>query len=236
MKTTEAIRDLFAAISAIVSPGDAARVMRSMTALVGAEHYLLLDIPPTHAPEHMRVIASNWPHDTVEIIGLETVARLAGATGAAQLGATSSQFVRLAGASQRVLFGPERARLLDEFGHRELVAARIHAGLGRGLLVFSSPAEDRIGLDQLPRIQLLCCHVWSKLSRGAASAQFEDPLSERERECLSWVSEGKTTEEVAVILDVSANTVNRYILHATQKLSAANRSMAIALAIRNGII
>ena len=53
---------------------------------------------------------------------------------------------------------------------------------------------------------------------------------------LLWVSEGKTTDEVAMILQVSANTVNRYILHATQKLSAANRTMAIAIAIRNGII
>jgi len=39
-----------------------------------------------------------------------------------------------------------------------------------------------------------------------------------------------------VILGVSANTVNRYVLHATQKLSAANRTMAIAVAIRNGML
>lgn len=236
MKTTETIRDLFAAISAIASLGDAARVMRRMTSLAGAEHYLLLDIPPAHAAEHARVIASNWPHDAIEIVGLETVARLAGATTAAELGAAADQFVRLSGTRLRAVVEQGPARLLDEFGHRELAAARIHAGLGRGLMVLSSPAEDRMEFDHFPHLQMLACHVWSKLSRGAASVAFEDPLSERERECLSWVSEGKTTDEVAVILDVSANTVNRYILHATQKLSAANRSMAIAVAIRNGII
>lgn len=235
MKTTEAIRDLFATISAIVSPADAARTMRRMTDLIGAEHYLLLDMPPAHATEQLRVIASNWQHDSIEIIGLETISRLAGITAAASLGAAPKHFVRLSGAPLRALLETDHVRLLDEFGHRELVAGRIHAGTNRGLLVFSGPAEDRIELEHLPQIQMLTCHVWSKLGRSS-SDQFEDPLSERERECLSWVSEGKTTDEVAVILDVSANTVNRYILHATQKLSAANRSMAIALAIRNGVI
>lgn len=210
--------------------------MRRMTALVGAERYLLLELPPEHTAERMRIIASDWPHDTIEIIGLETVARLAGATGAASLGATPAQFARLGNAPLRALLEPDQAVLFDEFGHRGLVAARIHAGMSRGLLIFSTPAEDRIDLDALPQTQLLCCHVWSRLNRGPPRGLLEDPLSERERECLSWVSEGKTTDEVAVILDVSANTVNRYILHATQKLSAANRSMAIALAIRNGII
>jgi DNA-binding CsgD family transcriptional regulator len=64
----------------------------------------------------------------------------------------------------------------------------------------------------------------------------DDPLSERERECMRWVSEGKTTDEVAMILGVSSNTVNSYVGHAMQKLSASNRAMAMATAIRNGLI
>jgi DNA-binding CsgD family transcriptional regulator len=63
-----------------------------------------------------------------------------------------------------------------------------------------------------------------------------DPLSERERECLFWVAEGKTTEEVALIVGVSTNTANRYVAQAIQKLSAANRSKAVATAIRRGIL
>ena len=51
-----------------------------------------------------------------------------------------------------------------------------------------------------------------------AAAAMQDPLSDRERECLFWVSEGKTTDEVALILGVSSNTVNSYVTHAIQKL------------------
>lgn len=235
VRAAEAFSDLFAAVSAIVSPGDTARVMRRMAALVGAEHYLMLDTPPDHTAERMRVIASDWPHDTIEIIGLERIARLAAAAGAAGLGAAASEFARFGGPAPQGL-DPELASVLDEFGHRELVAARIHAGMSRGLLIFSTGAENTIESGMLPAVQLLCCHAWSKLNRGPPRGLLEDPLSERERECLRWVSQGKTTDEVAVILDVSANTVNRYILHATQKLSAASRTMAITVAIRSGII
>ncbi len=69
-----------------------------------------------------------------------------------------------------------------------------------------------------------------------AATALQDPLSDRERECLFWVSEGKTTDEVAMILGVSSNTVSSYITHAIQKFAASNRAMAVATAIRSGIV
>lgn len=86
------------------------------------------------------------------------------------------------------------------------------------------------------RAQLQCCYALSQVPALLAAASMQDPLSDRERECLFWVSEGKTTDEVAVILGVSANTVNSYITQAIRKFSASNRAMAVATAIRSGII
>lgn len=232
----EAFRSLPGAIAMIASPADGVRVMRCMTELVGAEQYLLLDLPPEHAAEDTRILMSNWPHDTLEVIGLETISHLASLAGVAVLGTSPEQFTRLDEAALTLMLDPGQAKLLAEFGHHELVAARIHAGRRRGLAVFSASTLQAIDLDLLPHVQMLCCHVWSKLDPGTPRGLVEDPLSDRERECLRWVSEGKTTDEVALILDVSANTVNRYVLHAAQKLSAASRTMAIAVAIRNGII
>ena len=134
----EAFRSLSGAIAAIVSPADGVRVMRRMTELVGAEQYLLLDLPPEHATESNRILMSNWPHDTLEVIGLETISRLADLAGVANLGATPSQFTRLDEAAISLMLDPLQALLLTEFGHNELVAARIHAGRSRGLAVFSA--------------------------------------------------------------------------------------------------
>lgn len=236
MEADEQVRSLTCAIATITSVADGVRVMREMTELIGAEQYLLLDLPPQHATECTRILMSNWPHDTLEVVGLEAISRLAGLAGVARLGAAPSLFTRLDEAALSLMLDPREASLLAEFGHNEVVAARIHAGTSRGLAIFSASTLQAIDLELLPQAQLLCCHVWSKLNVGQSRGLAEDPLSDRERECLRWVSEGKTTDEVAVILEVSANTVNRYVLHATQKLSAANRTMAIAVAIRSGII
>jgi DNA-binding CsgD family transcriptional regulator len=81
-----------------------------------------------------------------------------------------------------------------------------------------------------------CCYALSDMRALLLASAAKDPLSERERECLAWVAEGKTTDEVALILGVSANTINSYVTHAIQKLGADNRAMAVATAIRSGII
>jgi LuxR family transcriptional regulator len=61
-------------------------------------------------------------------------------------------------------------------------------------------------------------------------------LSCRERECLSWVAAGKTTDELAAILDLSRETVRIYMKRAMRKLGANTRSQAIALAYREGLL
>jgi DNA-binding CsgD family transcriptional regulator len=74
------------------------------------------------------------------------------------------------------------------------------------------------------------------LAATAEGSPLAGVLSERQRECLKWVSEGKTTDEIALILGVSPNTINSYVAHAIQKFGASNRAMAIATAIRSGVI
>lgn len=61
-------------------------------------------------------------------------------------------------------------------------------------------------------------------------------LSRRERECLEWTAAGKTTWEIAAILDISQNTIDGYIASATRKLGAVNRTQAVAVALRRGLI
>jgi len=61
-------------------------------------------------------------------------------------------------------------------------------------------------------------------------------LSPRERECLQWTAAGKTSWEISAILHLSQNTTDGYIASATRKLGAANRTQAVAVGIRRGII
>lgn len=58
----------------------------------------------------------------------------------------------------------------------------------------------------------------------------------RERECLRWCAEGKTSEEIGIILSLSTHTVNNYLIGVTRKLNAVNRTHAITLALRQGLL
>jgi DNA-binding CsgD family transcriptional regulator len=61
-------------------------------------------------------------------------------------------------------------------------------------------------------------------------------LSERERECLLWVSVGKTAWETAVILGLSRRTIEFHLKNAVRKLGASNKVHATTTAIRNGLL
>lgn len=56
-------------------------------------------------------------------------------------------------------------------------------------------------------------------------------LSEREREVLTWVAEGKTAWEISRILGISDSTVNKHIAGAMRKTGAVTRTQAVAKAL-----
>lgn len=61
-------------------------------------------------------------------------------------------------------------------------------------------------------------------------------LSPRECECLSWAALGKTSPEIAIILDRSVETVRLHIKNAMLKLDASTRTHAVAKAVQMGVI
>ncbi len=61
-------------------------------------------------------------------------------------------------------------------------------------------------------------------------------LSPRERECLCWVSRGKSSTDIGVILGLSARTVDSYLEKAASKLGVRTRIEAVAVGVRRGLI
>lgn len=62
------------------------------------------------------------------------------------------------------------------------------------------------------------------------------PLSAREGEILSLASHGKTAPEMSAALAISERTVAFHINNIVEKLGAANKTHAVALALRHGLI
>ncbi len=62
------------------------------------------------------------------------------------------------------------------------------------------------------------------------------PLSHREFEVLQWVSLGLTNPEIGTKLYLAPSTVKAYLGRVLEKLGAADRTHAVALAIWRGIL
>lgn len=219
----------------LASRGELTTFLMDLTAEIGADAYMLVSVVHEEDRNTARILASNWIHDAIELVGRRLIANLAQAPATAPGTRPRSLLMSEAPGLPGVLDG-EEAALLDVLGHREIYPLRVQAGRNRYFVLFSSERLDRIDQGALAGAQMRCCYALSQIPEMLRAAVAQDPLSDRERECLLWASEGKTTDEVAVILGVSANTVNSYVTHAIQKLSASNRAMAIATAIRSGII
>lgn len=61
-------------------------------------------------------------------------------------------------------------------------------------------------------------------------------LSPRERECLLWVSRGKSSVDIGQIVGLSPRTVDSYLEKACAKLRVRTRIEAVAVAVRAGLV
>jgi len=61
-------------------------------------------------------------------------------------------------------------------------------------------------------------------------------VTKREKECLHWLVEGKTAEEIAMILSISKRTVEAHIFNLKNKLNCFKLSRLIYVSIKCGLI
>lgn len=214
--------------------GGVARYLNRLAREAGADSYMLVDLARNDDADESQILASNWAYDTVRAIGIDTIKRIAGAPCTTFIGERARLWAPAAAAAG--LLSEAAAEALEADGHREIASARIRAAGANCCVVLSAHHERSIDVAGLPGMLMALSYALSGFAACSSATGEESPISERERECLLWVSEGKTTDEVAVILGVTSNTVNSYVVHAIHKLSARNRAMAIATAIRTGLI
>lgn len=61
-------------------------------------------------------------------------------------------------------------------------------------------------------------------------------LTDRELEVLQLLAYGNTNKEIANALSISQQTVKSHVIHIFQKLGASDRTEAVAIALRKGIV
>jgi ATP/maltotriose-dependent transcriptional regulator MalT len=67
-------------------------------------------------------------------------------------------------------------------------------------------------------------------------APAEERLSSRELEVLQLVAEGDSNSEIAIRLHISQATVKSHLIHIFGKLGVSDRTAAVTVALRRGIL
>jgi two-component system response regulator NreC len=122
----------------------------------------------------------------------------------------------------RALKAGAKAYLLKDSAEVDVATAIRAVVAGKS---FFSPAVGKVLLQDYMR----------KLERTGAEDSYE-LLSPREREVLQLVAEGKSSKQIANLLNLSVNTVETHRGKVMQKLNLHNTPELILYAVRKGII
>jgi DNA-binding CsgD family transcriptional regulator len=61
-------------------------------------------------------------------------------------------------------------------------------------------------------------------------------FTDREREVLAWLREGKNSWDISVILNITERTVNFHVQNIKRKTNAVSRAQALAVALYHGAL
>ena len=78
--------------------------------------------------------------------------------------------------------------------------------------------------------------VRSRLAQNPGAAPIQFTLTDREMEALTWVARGKSSADIAVLLNVSERTVNFHVNNVIRKVGVATRVQAAIQCALLGLI
>ncbi|MGE8061127.1 autoinducer binding domain-containing protein [Pseudomonas sp. NPDC089547] len=138
-----------------------------------------------------------------------------------------------------------------EFTERPFAEQALAHGIGHGVslcmrdgrgyqsvITFARQQEPCMAIELLELQGMLA--MFGQLTHAQLVRQSQCPdlasLTSRELEVLKWTAEGKTSAEIAQIMDIKVRTVNFHVDNCVLKLSASNKLHAVVKASRVGIL
>jgi DNA-binding NarL/FixJ family response regulator len=115
--------------------------------------------------------------------------------------------------------------------------ADIHRALQAGAfgyLLKSMPPRNLI--DTIRQVHAGKRRIPPEIAAHIAEYFGEDALTEREIEVLRYVAGGNRNRDIGQRLFISEETVKVHIRHIMEKLGASDRTQAVAIAVRRGIV
>src|SRR5580704_1358117 len=126
-----------------------------------------------------------------------------------------------------------RVIIMTTYESEEDIRRALKAGAKGYLVKGTAPQQIRESVRRVAAGEsLLPANIAAKLAESMAHPE----LSERERQVLQYMANGRSNKEIGQILYISENTVKAHVKSILTKLDAMGRTEAIAIAINRGII
>ena len=127
-----------------------------------------------------------------------------------------------------------------EAGLKHGISVPLFGPLGRiSVVSFASSSDDADPLNRMRHLNALAWQFHIAFADIAQRPEEINPkieLSFRERDCLHWTAEGKSSWDIGMILNISDNTVNFHIKNAMRKLGTTSRTVAVVKVLRLSLI
>ena len=111
---------------------------------------------------------------------------------------------------------------------------RALAAGARAYLIKSTPLAEFV--DVIRKVEQGRTHLPTQVAQRLVEHIESDVLSEREVEILNQVADGKRNRDIGAHLGISEGTVKSHLRHILEKLGANDRTEAVSIGIRRGII
>ena len=133
----------------------------------------------------------------------------------------------------RTEFPEARIIMLTTFEGDVEIQRALEAG-ARGYLLKSMPPKELV--EVIRQVHAGKKRVPSEIAAHLAEHLGEESLTPREIDVLRHVASGNRNRDIAEQLFISEETVKVHIKHIMEKLGASDRTQAVAIAVRRGII
>lgn len=104
----------------------------------------------------------------------------------------------------------------------------------KGYLLKTMPPKELV--EVIRRVHKGKKHIPAEIAAHLAEHLGDETLTERETEVLNLLGGGNRNRDIAEQLFISEETVKVHVKHIMEKLNASDRTEAVAIALRRGII
>jgi DNA-binding CsgD family transcriptional regulator len=226
LKKSMSLESLTADLGLLGSDTHIGQILQLLSQYVGATHYLLTHYDLVAEQGLDVIISSNWPFDLVRRMSLELHV----------VYSRTNELEKCLQVLQPAFALLPNEAILPEGVSQQFCSQIFNIGKTRLCLMLLFPENYILSQERLREVGLLAGYLSHHFNLVEARTEREFELTEREIECLYWIAEGKTSDEMAMILGISRNTINNYITSVMRKTATRTRSEAIAFAVRNNLV